>query len=302
MDQKTVEEIYRRIEGLHIELEPDPTILGPRYITERVATCRNHLNIVSLVRQTISKERRELKRTLAGEEAALAVERDNLLATNEAVRKQPNIKDREAVVNTMLHERLARISQLKADLLDIDTVEQPVKMVHDELIRTAGEIRTQRSMIQSDRTSGGGYGDESASGSSAGVTKKGSPLPSDDGGVDEEELDRIMREHTPLVSTPTLVTQAPVPDSTPAITSGSPAKSPTSVVEEEEEDDLPPEVLAAVAQPSPNSDDDDILKFLDEVEPTPTIEPVTTKKKKTQVTQEPENVESVDFEDILANL
>jgi hypothetical protein len=190
MDQERVEVIYHTIEGLHIELDPDPTVLGARYIMERVAKCRNNLNIVSQLRQSISRERRDLKKQLSGEEACLAIERDNLLASNEIVRKQPNIRDREAVVNTMLRDRLNRISQLKADILDLDTVEQPVKMVHDELTRTATEIRTQRSMIQADRISGAGYGDESGD----------YPRSHKEDDLDEEALDRIMREQVPLVA------------------------------------------------------------------------------------------------------
>jgi len=341
MDQKRVEEIYRIIEGLHIELEPDPTVLGPRYIMERVSKCRNNLNIVSQIRQSISRERRELKRQLSGEESIMTIERDQLLASNETVRKQPNIRDREAVVNTMLRERLNRISQLKADILDIDTVEQPVKMVHDELVRTATEIRTQRSMIQADRTSGAGYGDESGDAPQSRVPRE------DD--LDEEELDRIMREQTPLVApepsrtppkpkepepkpeveeTPCVSPEtcgafctgeclkpAPVEETAASeVPSVEPPKAPETPTQDKQEPsgiDLHTEVpLSALALPKPEvveppvqaGEDPDIAKFLAKEEPAPQPKAKATKKAKAEPPPAPVEDDAIDFESLLQSL
>ena len=216
MDPRQVDEIFKSLEGLLIELDPDPTVLGPNYIIERVATCRNHINKVSQIRQKLSMERRRLRILLAGEKSVYLVESSRLLASDEEVRKQPNIKDREAVINTRLRENCGRIASLEAELLDLDTVEQPVRMIHDELTRTAGEIRTQRSMINSDRTSGGGYGDES--------NNTVRPAPVKDCGLNEDDLALLMqselvkagekfenppKEPTPVVLS-TVLTESPV--------------------------------------------------------------------------------------------
>jgi hypothetical protein len=187
MNQDSIQKVYDEIGQLQIELEADPTILGPGYINQMTAQCRNHLNRVTLIRLRISREKRALKSQLSGEETLHAAERDRLLAEDETVRKQPNLRDREAVANTIQREKLNVIAGLKNELLDLDTVEKAVVLVHEELIRTSNEIKTQRSLLLADRFSGAGYGDEY----DGPRDEKGRPLPKESS-IDESELDRIM--------------------------------------------------------------------------------------------------------------
>ena len=191
MDQVFVDQIYNEVGGLHLELERDPTVLGPNYINDIMAKCRNYLNRVSGIRLDLSRRRRDLMVKIGGEETLFSVEKDRLLAENESVKRQPNIRDREALVNTLLRDRVNSISALKSELLDLETVEKAVKMVHDELIRTSAEIKTQRQMLFADRVTGAGYGDESDGSSNP------PPRPST---IDEDELNNIMRNEVPLVA------------------------------------------------------------------------------------------------------
>jgi hypothetical protein len=209
MNQETIQKVYDEISQLQIELEPDPTVLGTRYISEITAKCRNHLNKVTLIRLRISQEKRALKSKMSGEETLLSAERDQLLAEDETVRRQPNLRDREAVANTFLKERVNTISQLKNELFDLETVEKAVTLVHDELIRTSSEIKTQRSVMLADRSSGAGYGDEY---DGPRGSRRSSPPPSS---IDEGELDRIMSgdlvtEELPVVYLPSISTASTI--------------------------------------------------------------------------------------------
>jgi hypothetical protein len=213
MDQSFVDKIYREVGELHIELERDPTVLGPNYIHEVISRCRNYLNKASHTRLTLSKMRRDLMVQIGREETLFAMDKDRLLAEDDVVKRAPNIRDREALVNTILRDRVNTISGYKTELLDLETVEKAVKMVHDELIRTSTEIKTQRALLYSDRVSGAGYGDESNGGS-------GSPPPKPST-IDEDELEELMRKEVPLVApklTPKPVVQAlpELPVETPA--------------------------------------------------------------------------------------
>lgn len=189
MEQNEIDSIYTEIKKLPIELEPDPTVLGAPYIIEVVSRCRNHLNRVSMILLDLSQSRRATKLRLAGEETILAAEKDRLLAEDEVVRRAANIRDREAIANTKLRDRLNEIHALKSELLDLETVEKAVKLIHDELVRTSNEIKTQRAMIFSDRTSGAGYGDEAAP-----RDHKGRVLPPRDEDIDFGELDGLVAE------------------------------------------------------------------------------------------------------------
>ena len=195
MEQSYVDQLYRDISVLRIELEPDPTILGARYIQGVTSKCRNYLNRVSLIRIQLNQKKRNLMVQIAGEETSLSIEKSRLLAEDDTVKRGSNIADREAIANTMLREQINRIATMKMDLLDIETVDKAVKMAHDELIRTSQEIKVQRSLLFSDRTSGAGYGDETP------IDGSDHP-PAATAEINENELENLMRGSVPLVKDP----------------------------------------------------------------------------------------------------
>ena len=324
MDQAFVDNIYNEVGELHLELERDPTVLGPNYINSIMAQCRNYLNKASFIRLTLNRMRRELMVKIGGEETLFSVEKDQLLANDETVKRQPNIRDREALVNTLLRDRVNSISALKGELLDLETVEKAVKMVHDELIRTSAEIKTQRTMLFADRVSGAGYGDES-NGSS-------NPLPPPST-IDEDELEKLMRNEVPLV--------APVATPRP-VSVVAPVATPRPVSEEE----LDPDLQAALAsldsevptaeegsdtQPTASSDDKtnqtpsleetpkvaapigtesdlvdlndpDLVRFIEAEVAVPAPGAKKTKTSKAAPASAPADSGDFDFSDILSNL
>jgi len=317
MDQAFVDKIFNEVGGLHLELERDPTVLGPNYINSIMAQCRNYLNRISSIRLNLSRMRRDLMSKLGGEETLFSVEKDRLLSENEDVKRQPNIRDREALVNTLLRDRVNSISAFKSEILDLETVEKSVKMVHDELIRTSGEIKTQRQMLFADRVTGAGYGDES-NGSS-------NPPPSSST-IDEDELNNLMKNEVPLVA---ISTQKPASVAIPKVV----------------DEDIDPDLQAAIASfdlevPNPEVDSDvelssiieetaqaasksepakvaaaagvegdlvdpsdpDLVRFIEtEPEQSP-VEPKKTKANKTSPKTQPADSSDFDFSDILSNL
>lgn len=316
MESTQVERIYDELLTLGIELEPDPTVLGPRYLNEVISRCRNYLNRATMILLQLQRQRHELSRTISGEEAHFKIESDRLLAENDQVKRLPNIKDREAFVNVMLTERVGRINQLKHEILDIETVEKAVRLRHHELVRTSDNIKTQRSLLLADRTTGAGYGDET----DAPRDGKGRVLPAEPD-IDENELDRIMNEgegegtklppEEPLVAP--VVVQAPEP---PPVVEAAPEPIPEPVkASPEPEPPIPaPEPEPAVAEPAPAvapvEDEADITRFLAEEEPKKANGKTTsTKGKKKDPKPEPEpqvakpaDEEDFDFSDLLKNL
>jgi hypothetical protein len=318
MDQVFVDRIYSEVGQLHIELERDPTVLGPNYIHEIMSRCRNYLNKVSHTRLTLSKMRRDLMVKIGGEETLFTVEKDRLLAEEDSVKRQPNIRDREALVNTLLRDRVNSISVLKSELLDLETVERAVKMVHEELIRTSTEIKTQRALIYSDRVSGGGYGDESNG------TSTPSPPPST---IDEDELESLMRNEVPLVASapapkpvvprkepeldPELLEALASLDSEVPTTESEPEDILASVMKDEPqktkaEEVVVPEATPPVAEVSSEGlispDDPDLVRFIDTEIVAADPEPKKTKTPKAVPPVTPSDSGDFDFSDILSSL
>ena len=301
MDQKYVDDLYREIGTFRVELEPDPTVLGARYIQSVTSKCRNYLNKVSQRRVDLSLKRRNLMVQIAGEETALSIEKDHLLAENDTVQRQPNIRDREAVVNTMLRQQVQSIASKKRDLLDVETVDKAVKLVHDELIRTSTEIKVQRSLLFSDRMSGSGYGDESPVGSNP-------PPPAE---INENELENLMRGTVPLV--PSTTSEDEDPDLAAALAGIQDEEPSSEVVAAEPESPVEePASTAGVSSgvpskveasdPTPTSDEDDLVNFLEE-KPAPS-KATSKKPKAAEESSSKVKLDDIDFdfEDVLSNV
>ena len=304
MEQKYVDNLYREIGTLRVELEPDPTVLGARYIQSVTSKCRNYLNKISQRRVELSLMRRNLMVQIAGEETALSIEKDHLLAENDTVQRQPNIRDREAVVNTMLRSQVQSIANKKRDLLDVETVDKAVKLVHDELIRTATEIKVQRSLLFSDRISGSGYGDESPIGSSI-------PPAPDSTDINENELENLMKGSVPLV--PSTTPEDEDPDLIAALASIQDEDPPSEVVAvkpethtvKQSETPSVSDVVPSGSEPvesSPADSEEDFTTFLEDKPASPKA---SSKKPKTTEESPSKVVASdmdFDFGDILSNV
>lgn len=304
MEQSYVDQLYREISVLRIELEPDPTILGARYIQGVTSKCRNYLNRVSLIRIQLNQKKRNLMMQIAGEETTLTIERSRLLAEDDTVKRGSNIADREAIANTMLRQQINRISAMKMDLLDIETVDKAVKMAHDELIRTSQEIKVQRSLLFSDRTSGAGYGDETPIDGSK-------PPPPSTGEINENELENLMRGSVPLVKDP--APEEEDPDLLAALASIEDEDPPTEVkpavgadvAEKPSVEPVVPDRVPQEAKPvegEPSISEEDLSDFL-EAKPAPSK--VSAKKPKGSDDAPPKvklDDIDMDFNDILSNV
>ena len=182
MNVDRVKQIYEEIEGYGITLSRDPGSLGPKYLQDQIATCRNHINNVSHIMLEVHREKHNLASELHSMETLFALESDNLLATDERVSRLPSINDRKAAINLFLRERIQFISDLKAKIQDLDYVEKAVKHRHKELRDTMSEIKLQRSLVRDEIDTRSFYGDERPS---EGATK-------DD--MSEDEIEATLRE------------------------------------------------------------------------------------------------------------
>lgn len=336
MNIDRITSIYDEIAGYSIELDADPTVLGPQYLGRVIAQCRNYLNRTTSILLEIRRDKQMTANRLAGEKAAFDIASDELLATDERVRARPNIRDREALIKVILKERVNRIHELENDLRNLDAIESAVKVRHNELVRTDSQIKTQRSLIRDELDTKSFYGDEESS-SRRRVSD-----------INEDELEALMNE--PLapttsptepsadVFTPPVVNEVPAPDSQPeqaaaSTTESQPEPAPAPEPEKPKAPEIDVDAALALAQevqeakpeeapssPEPSqasnaaatpvSDDvADIEKFLN-AEPDKATKETKGKKGGRRSTPKEESIQSAnptagedpDFADILASL
>lgn len=205
METKRIEQIYDEIVKYTINLELDPTVLGPRYLQQSIATCRNYMNAVSAIMGEIHREKSGLERNLRAQEAAFKISSDELLASDARVMRLPNIADRQATINMILSEQVRTIEDLKRDILNLEHVEKAVRHRHNELKATSSDIRSQRQLLRDEIDSGSYYGDE-VDGDSRKRVPVGTPLGRGvnvGSAFDEKEIDRLMAEAEGIVDVKT---------------------------------------------------------------------------------------------------
>jgi hypothetical protein len=196
-----VKAIYDEITTYEIKLQPDPRDLGPHYLQDIIAKCRNMLNAVSRIQLEVHREKQEMSRALRVSETEYEVTYSETLANDERVRMLPSIEDRKATVNTMLRDRLNALAELRGNLQDLEFVDKAVRHRHKELTSTMSEIKLQRSLIRDEIDSGAMYGDERKNDHE----RKGAVADDD---INEAELDELLNKAQNSTESP----PAPVPE------------------------------------------------------------------------------------------
>ncbi len=153
LSKENLNQIIREIAKYDIELEPDPTQphLGNVYLQQIISRCRAYQNRVQYYIQIVKLHEKQVKLDLRHRELDLEFKMREKLADDPVVRKQPSVRDREAVAATMLKEEFDRVSELKVDLIDIEETVKLIKSKYEQLKQTAQDIRMQRTLIKDDK-------------------------------------------------------------------------------------------------------------------------------------------------------
>lgn len=178
-----IQAIYDELEKYVIALDPDPRGRGTAYLQDLIATCRNHLNNIDRILREVHREDHRVATALRLAEVAFQMESDHLLASDESIRRLPNIEDRRASIAMRLRIQRQAIEALKGEAQDLKFVDKIVRHQHKQLTATMGEIKLQRSIIEAEIRTGAMYGDERTMAAAGGVL-----------GIDEAELDALFAE------------------------------------------------------------------------------------------------------------
>jgi len=190
MTPADIEAIYERLPYFVVELDPDPSAKGPKYLQNSISKVRGYLNNTGIYLQRVLKVKADLESDLGGKRVAFQISSDELLAGDKRVTRLPAIRDREAMINLILRAEREETLLLEKRVNDIGYVEKAIRHRHRELEQTMSAIRLQRTLIQTELRTGSFYGDEGEE--SRGSTWGRQPPKDED--IDEEEIDRLMAE------------------------------------------------------------------------------------------------------------
>jgi hypothetical protein len=99
-----IAEILTEISKYEVTLANDPTVLGPKYLQDQIATCRNYTNHTARLLNEVHRAVMAVDYEYRRKETAFQIASDELLAQNQHVRNLPNITDRQAQINILLKD------------------------------------------------------------------------------------------------------------------------------------------------------------------------------------------------------
>jgi hypothetical protein len=267
IEPKRIDEIYTEMDTYILELERDPSALGPQYFQEKIATCRNYLNRVSLVVSELNREKLGLTSDLRSLEATYALEYDRLLSQDEHVKRLASIDDRKSTVGHMLRKEKVEINDLSAQIHALDAISKLVNHRNRELHATMNAIKDQRRLVQIEVQTGAFYGDERKQGFS---TPMG-PIAVDE--INAEELDALISggdlEPTAAPEPQAVMAETPVEATSPpepqAVVSASKVQPQDDEALVARFLDGPPVAAAKPSVEPSKSEEEDLFSFLDSV-------------------------------------
>jgi len=160
MDTERLLQINRELDNYSIEIALDSLSRGHRYISELIGTCRIYLNATARLSKELRDAKNVAQHALRAANTLYKINAKEILALDASVRSLPNIKDREAVIDTRLRSSLEEISELEGKLQDIECVFDSSQLVFKSLRDSMSEIRLQRGLLRDELDTGSGYGDE----------------------------------------------------------------------------------------------------------------------------------------------
>jgi hypothetical protein len=210
LTDERVDAIFKEMDSYVLELVPDPTSLGPQYFRDHIAVCRNYLNRVGLVLNELSRDRLAVSGDLRKQEAAFAMDFDNLLTNEPSIKNLDSIEDRKAAAGFKLRTQRTDINTLKEQMHILDSVHKVVSYRNRELHATMTAIKDQAKLMNAEIRSGSYYGDERTDSPESRSRGSRSVVVDD---ISAEELAAMMSDPAPSSEAPT-EPPAPEPQST----------------------------------------------------------------------------------------
>jgi len=245
IDQARIDAIYIELDHYIIDIMEEPRTLGPAYLQERMAVCRNHLNRVSLLFSEVSREKASAAADLRALEDTYKLEYDAALATDESVRRLGSIEDRKSTVSHMLRDAQMEINSARRLATALEASLKVVVHRSRELHATMDILKEERRLMNTDIQTGAMYGDERTE---PGIFKD----------IDQDELDALLSGKAPPAdpeAAPEALDGSGVEEASPPVPEA-PSEPATPVPE------APPSPAATVA--SPNQDEEAVIRqFLD---------------------------------------
>lgn len=156
--QDEADEVYDELRGLHVELDPDPLIYGPKRLNNKVAETRKMLDRCERIFLDVSQRLHAVRRRLLAANTDLDLAKKALFASDPETRAGRSVSDREAIASGKLKIEVQEANRLEQVQMSLESVLMVVKAKRTDLKDTQGRLRDQLKLCQEEIGLGNRWG------------------------------------------------------------------------------------------------------------------------------------------------
>lgn len=151
---------YAKLGVFEVELDPDPLILGPKRLNNKIAEARNMLTLCERLYLDVAERLAGFKRAKRKGETYLELAKKRLYANDPEVRAGRSVADRDALATGKLQAITKEVHRLELGVLDLEELLTVVKAKRSDLRDTQGRLRDQLRLCQEEINLGGAWGSQ----------------------------------------------------------------------------------------------------------------------------------------------
>ena len=172
-DEHRIQGIYDTLEGMHITLDSNPIIYGPKRLQEKVAAARNYLTGLEGIYLDVFRALKSSEDTFRREKLGFELEEKRLLAEDPEVRAERNIRDREARCHMKLRDAISRLNELEIQIANLQALIAILKTKRTDLKDVGSKLRDQMKLVHEEIGLGRVWGTAPAPGSATVALRPG---------------------------------------------------------------------------------------------------------------------------------
>ena len=158
LTDSNIVQIYEELATLHVELDDDPLLYGPKRLNGKIAQTRAMLTRCEQIFLELSRRLHGCQREHRKQNALLDMAKQDLLANDPEVRAGRNIADRDAIAAIKLRPQIELTQKLETATTDIETILTVVKAKRMDIKDLQNRLKDQIKVCQDEIGLGARWG------------------------------------------------------------------------------------------------------------------------------------------------
>jgi len=145
MNQNRINEIYSQLEEISFSI---PNFETPDEISTAIHECRKRINEVESLAVEVNRENAKVRRSILSLKKARQISYNQLMSSDERVRKGKSGLDRQAIADALLTDKDQELSDLEAIALELRFLSEAIDLRISNLNKTNSDIRLSWNIMQ----------------------------------------------------------------------------------------------------------------------------------------------------------